>query len=361
MPVTPGHLLVHCRAGFEGECAGELTARGADLGYAVYARARPGAAVLTVHPAAPEALPGLYQELIAQPPVFPRALWPAMGPLGPLPEGDRAGPIADAAEALAAEQDRPFGELWLETADTNEAKQLAGFLRRFAGPLRAALRQRGLLEEQTSAPRLHLCFLDSRHLHLGTSDSRHGPRWPMGIPRLRRPRAAPSRSTLKLEEALLLFLDSAERGQRLAPGMRAVDLGAAPGGWTWQLVRRHLAVVAVDNGPMDPALLDSGLVTHRREDGFNYRPPAPVDWMVCDMAERPGRVARLAAHWVASGWAGEAIFNLKLPMKQRLAEVTRHQALIREHLSGEGVRGQLVVRQLYHDREEVTAHLRRLA
>ena len=57
----------------------------------------------------------------------------------------------------------------------------------------------------------------------------------MGIPRLRLP-GAPSRSAAKLEEALLYFLgDEAER--LLRGGMSAVDLGAAPGGWTWILAR----------------------------------------------------------------------------------------------------------------------------
>ena len=65
------------------------------------------------------------------------------------------------------------------------------------------------------------------------------PRWPMGIARLRMPSAAPSRSTLKLAEALLEFLDEKERAKRLAPGMTAIDLGASPGGWTWQLVQRR--------------------------------------------------------------------------------------------------------------------------
>jgi 23S rRNA (cytidine2498-2'-O)-methyltransferase len=181
----------------------------------------------------------------------------------------------------------------------------------------------------------------------------------MGIARLRMPSAAPSRSTLKLAEALLEFFDERERSTLFAPGTTAVDLGASPGGWTWQLVQRHMRVVAVDNGAIDPALLDSGLVKHRRDDGFHFRPPEPVDWMVCDMVESPSRIARLAAQWVGEGWCGGAIFNLKLPMKKRWEEVERCRAIIDEALGGGGYF--LRMKHLSHDREEVTAYLARRA
>ncbi|MGZ5104450.1 MAG: 23S rRNA (cytidine(2498)-2'-O)-methyltransferase RlmM, partial [Usitatibacter sp.] len=147
------------------------------------------------------------------------------------------------------------------------------------------------------------------------------------------------------------------RAKRLAPGMTAVDLGAAPGGWTWQLVHRGLMVVAVDNAAMDPALLETGQVKHRRDDGFHYRPSEPADWMACDMVESPSRIARLAASWVAQEWCGQSIFNLKLPMKKRWEEVERCRAIIDEALGGAGY--YLRMKQLYHDREEVTAYLAR--
>jgi 23S rRNA (cytidine2498-2'-O)-methyltransferase len=83
----------------------------------------------------------------------------------------------------------------------------------------------------------------------------------MGIPRLRMPRSAPSRATLKLEEAWHHFISAEEWDQRLPPGMRSVDLGAAPGGWTWQLAQRGMFVEAIDNGSMDQALMDSGQVS----------------------------------------------------------------------------------------------------
>jgi 23S rRNA (cytidine2498-2'-O)-methyltransferase len=182
--------------------------------------------------------------------------------------------------------------------------------------------------------------------------------WPQGIPRLKFPREAPSRSTLKLEEALLTLLDDGERERWLKPGMNAVDLGAAPGGWTWQLARRSLRVTAVDNGPMDRALMQSGVVTHVREDGFRFRPKKPVDWMVCDMVEQPRRIAELVARWFADGWCRHSIFNLKLPMKKRYAETMLCLDLIRSKLASAGRQVELRAKQLYHDREEITVFCR---
>src|SRR5690606_29130277 len=158
---------------------------------------------------------------------------------------------------------------------------------------------------------------------------------PMGIPRIRVPRGAPSRSAAKLAEAFMEFVDEpAGRASRIVPGMTAVDLGASPGGWSWQLAQRGFMVTAVDNGPMDAALMDSGQVKHRRDDAFRFRPADPVDWMVCDVVESPSRIATLVARWIGEGWCRECIFNLKLPMKKRYEEVQRCRQIIDEALGG---------------------------
>lgn len=99
--------------------------------------------------------------------------------------------------------------------------------------------------------------------------------------------------------------------------MKSVDLGAAPGGWTWQLVNRSMMVTAVDNGPMQKELMDTAQVDHREEGAFTFQPSQSVDWMVCDIVDKPARSAELMARWLANGWCRETIFNLKLPMKQR--------------------------------------------
>ncbi|KDM89575.1 hypothetical protein DC22_07510 [Escherichia coli] len=61
-----------------------------------------------------------------------------------------------------------------------------------------------------------------------------------------------------------------------------------------------------------------------------------------------------------NGWCRETIFNLKLPMKKRYEEVSHNLAYIQAQLDEHGINAQIQARQLYHDREEVTVHVRRI-
>lgn len=146
---------------------------------------------------------------------------------------------------------------------------------------------------------------------------------------------------------------------RVRSGMNAVDLGACPGGWTYQLVRRGMMVSAVDNGPMNEKLMETGQVKHFREDGFRFEPQRKnIYWLVCDMVEKPARVAELIEAWAINGWFKEAIFNLKLPMKSRYKEVMAILNTMQEILKENGINEfQLQCKHLYHDRDEVTVHL----
>ena len=285
--------------------------------------------------------------------IFARQSLLAFAHIQSLPRVDRLTPIM----AVLAERGERYVDAWVEAPETDEGKALAPFCKSFGNALIGGLKKAHLLDVQ-GVRRLHAFFPQSDNVYLAAADPRSSAPWPQGIPRLKFPREAPSRSTLKLEEALLVLLDAGERERWLKPGMNAVDLGAAPGGWTWQLVRRSLRVTAVDNGPMDAALMQSGLVAHVREDGFRFRPKKPVDWMVCDMVEQPRRIAELVARWFAEGWCRHSVFNLKLPMKKRYAETMLCLNLIRDKLAGAGRDVELRAKQLYHDREEITVFCR---
>lgn len=353
VPADSSAFLLYCRSGFEKECAAELQATCSRAGLAGYARTADGCGYVVFHLQEPISGTSRTTGIALADLVFARQLIVRAGPCDQLPITDRITPLLDHAQMLAPR----FSDIWLETADTNEAKTLLSFTRKLSVPLRRAASGRDLIAPGTPSPRLHLFFTAATAAYVGLSSRDNASPWPMGIPRLKFPRTAPSRSTLKLEEAFLTFLD--EDHGALAPGMTAVDLGAAPGGWTWQLVRRHLRVCAVDNGSLQPALLESGLVEHRRTDAFRFRPAKPVDWMVCDVVEQPARIATLVARWLAEGWCRRCIFNLKLPMKKRRDEVIRCGDLITEALSKARVPHSLRMKQLYHDREEVTGFLQR--
>jgi 23S rRNA (cytidine2498-2'-O)-methyltransferase len=110
---------------------------------------------------------------------------------------------------------------------------------------------------------------------------------------------------------------------------------------------------------MKGSVADDPLVTHLREDGLTWRPKRRVDWLVCDIVLQPIRIAELVARWIAEGAARHAIFNLKLPMKKRYDEVKRCEQRILEVTDRAGTKAELQIRQLYHDREEVTGSLAR--
>jgi 23S rRNA (cytidine2498-2'-O)-methyltransferase len=54
------------------------------------------------------------------------------------------------------------------------------------------------------------------------------------------------------------------------------------------------------------------------------------------------------------------VVNLKLPMKQRYAEVRRLLQRLEDGFAARKIKVSIACKQLYHDREEVTCHLRRL-
>jgi 23S rRNA (cytidine2498-2'-O)-methyltransferase len=347
-------VLLYCRPGFENECAGEICAVAGGHGVDGYARTKPDTGYVLFTPHETERLPELATVLHIRDLIYARQFLFVAPMVGGLPVDDRATPLAQAILALG----RAFSALWLETADTNEAKELATFLKKFEKPLVAALQSQGVKTAAPGAPRLHLFFLSSAAAYAGISDPYRSAPWPLGIPRLRSPRGAPSRSTQKLAEAFIVF----DLERLLRAGQTAVDLGAAPGGWSFQFAQREIHVTAIDNGNMDPALMATGLVEHIKADGFHWRPKrgGGVDWLVCDMVEKPARIAQLMADWVAQGRAQHAIFNLKLPMKKRREEVERCFDLIDARLEQAGRRYEIKARQLYHDREEITVYLRPL-
>ena len=206
---------------------------------------------------------------------------------------------------------------------------------------------------------LHILFVRSGCCYVGYAYNNNRSPFFMGIPRLKFPADAPSRSTLKLEEAILTFVPQAEEKKRFTEEMTGVDLGACPGGWTYQLVKRGLFVYAVDHGKMAASLNDTGRIEHCAEDGFKFQPPKrkQIDWLVCDMVEQPIRISKLMAKWLISGWCRETIFNLKLPMKKRYQEVQLCLNYLEEELTKQGFWFKIQAKHLYHDREEITVHV----
>lgn len=349
-----------CRPGFEPEATAEGTAALSAVDLSATARSSPG--LVRFHfekPVVRAALPD-FRRL-----VFARTAWAVSVRLVGIDPKDRLSPLLDALEGLPA-----LADAWIEVPDGGDGQALAAFARSFEAALVGALRKRARLVPGATHV-LRVLAASGTDLALAIDHTGELPGDRGGVPRLRLPREAPSRSALKIEEAWLSLLDADERESWLATGMSAVDLGAAPGGWSWQLARRGLRVIAIDNGPLAPSALTTGRIQHVRADGFRWRPPRAVDWLVCDMVEQPARVARLVADWLGRGDARAALFNLKLPMKKRWQETVSCLATLAEAidaalppsvaaaaghpwLPAPGARFELRARQLYHDREEIT-------
>ena len=156
-----------------------------------------------------------------------------------------------------------------------------------------------------------------------------------------------SRARHKLEEAIDTFRIPVGRATR------ALDLGAAPGGWTAVLVDAGASVVAVDPGALSPAVAAHPRVSHLRcrieEVSFAG---GPFGLIVNDMSLDPPESAALmcrAAPNLESG--GPAVMTIKLPSLRVHAHI-RDATRILEHAYVV-----MDVRHFFHNRQEVTAHL----
>ncbi|WP_110657953.1 23S rRNA (cytidine(2498)-2'-O)-methyltransferase RlmM [Salinicola halimionae] len=351
---VPNEWLLYCRAGFEPDLAAEITARASETGeLGQVAMAEINSGFVRWQSAESQPANAIHRALPLMSLVFARQSLVAFEPLA-LSRDDRISPIVEQVN----ESGWNFESICHETPDTNDGKSLGRLAKSLSRPLESALKRGGGLRRKAGGRRLHLFWLSGNSVQIGMSFPGNRSEHVGGVLRLRHPHDAPSRSTLKLEEAWHTFVPRDAWESRLHNGMQAVDLGAAPGGWTYQLVRRGMFVYAIDNGPMAPELMATGQVEHLREDGFVWEPPYRLDWLVCDIVDKPMRVIDMVERWLIKRWCREAIFNLKLPMKKRWEEVRRCLTRLEVTLKTQGVTATIVCRHLYHDREEVTVHVR---
>ena len=159
--------------------------------------------------------------------------------------------------------------------------------------------------------------------------------------------AAPSRSYLKLEEAYGLL------GREPRAAETVVDLGAAPGGWSFSAAKHGASVLALDNGPLKGAALGHTLIRHEQVDAFSYAPPPgkTFDWLLCDVVDDPDKVLSLLDKWITRRWCRRFVVNFKfgrtdpLPLLRKTTGVDSPIAKACVFLRA---------RHLFHDREEFT-------
>lgn len=386
----PEHaILMGCQAGFEKEVFSEFSQKehprcGPEVGFTKF-KENQGYVVWQGHqfPSKDKALDLYSPHALTWVPGFARWVLKAPFRVVDLDQKDRLTQLWERVECLLKElrqgenplSDQSYFSLLSQRflvlhADTNEGRTIAPVARTLERLMngRVEMLKKDLKPEFIlPSPWTVGVFLDSFHTaYVGLLVASRSEPWMGGIPKLKTPPGAPSRSSLKLEEALcrLAYHRTGEpkMAKVVARGETAVDLGASPGGWTFQLVRHGVYVTAIDNGPMDPQLLESGLVRHLREDAFKYMAPQPVDWLVCDVVEQPHRIVERVNQWVESEKCRACVVNFKLPMKKKWEAVQSVlERLQRPHWPsrpGSALRPfHIFWKHLYFDRDEITVIL----
>jgi len=352
-------IYAFCRPGFEVEAGQELVDAGISIGVFGHFVPMSRQGVVTLILGSGRDRDRLLRDVSLTSLVFVRDWFAGLCEIT-LPQGDR---VQAVVSALSDGDSLPdLSDLQVQVAEGNQDRDLHRFARKWTSPLARALRDRELIRPvRETGDRLEVLLLDFQRVMLGYSLVGNRSPFVGGRPRLKMPPQAPSRSTLKLEEAWHTFIGDHDWYEYLGGGKRAVDLGAAPGGWTWQLVNQGMQVTAVDNGPMDSALMASGQVEHLREDGYAWLPRRAVDWLVCDIVDKPRRTIEVMQSWLIQRLCRFAVFNLKLPMKDRYAHWLSCRDQFLAGLQEAGIQVRLQAKHLYHDREEITCFVERLS
>lgn len=172
--------------------------------------------------------------------------------------------------------------------------------------------------------------------------------WSGGAVRFQKEEGQISRAKFKLLEAEQTF------GIDFTSFHKALDIGAAPGGWTSFLLERGLEVTAVDPAKMDASLLASPKLTFLKKNAGDVRfREGEFDLLVCDMSWSPKLMSRLVSDLLYSLQSGgTAVVTVKLLHKKPLA-------LIKEVIDTfERSRMQIQrSKQLFHNREEITLYM----
>ncbi len=153
---------------------------------------------------------------------------------------------------------------------------------------------------------------------------------------------APSRSYLKVEEAYGISGNSPGEGDIV------VDLGAAPGGWSYSAAKRGAISYAIDNGPLKGGAKDNNHIIHLKSDAFKYVPEQKIDWLFCDMVEEPHRIIEIIEQWFTQRRCRAFVINFKFGHVNPITlidEIEKNSIINKTEYT---------LIHLYHDRDELT-------
>lgn len=173
--------------------------------------------------------------------------------------------------------------------------------------------------------------------------------WPGGAVRFQREEGQISRAKFKLLEAERTF------GLSYSDFRQALDIGAAPGGWTSLLLERGLKVTAIDPAAMHASLEGHPALVHLKMNAADAKlKQGAFDLLVCDMSWSPMQMCKLVLELREALVAGgTAIITVKLMHRKPLQTI---RDVIERLESGFQVRR---AKQLFHNRDEITLLLER--
>lgn len=161
-----------------------------------------------------------------------------------------------------------------------------------------------------------------------------------------------SRAELKLREAIEEF------GLELPREGRALDLGAAPGGWTRVLAEQMAEVVAVDPGELDERVSELSNVTHlrRRAGELAAEEVGRFDVMTNDMNLSPLQSAGLMCEMAELlAPRGIAVMTVKFMTRDRSRHIAEAVHTLQTQYE------EIEVSHMPHNAKETTAMMRRRA
>lgn len=287
------------------------------------------------------------RELEEQPPIFLRHMQPVEFTL----------PVRGNAEDLTA-----LGELVRAEAPRLAGRTVAAHIRKMPGTpypyaaidskeaIDAALEEAGAIPQVRNADLLFAVYAGTAGLYAGIGTAREMlSDWPGGAIRFQREEGQISRAKFKLLEAERVF------GLDYASFRRALDIGAAPGGWTSLLLERGLSVTAVDPAELHPSLLKHERLVYERKNASEVRyAPGTFDLLVCDMSWSPALMSKLVLNLAdALAEGATAIVTVKLMHRKPFQTIRETTARLSQAYRV------LRAKQLFHNRDEVTLHLAR--
>lgn len=278
--------------------------------------------------------------------IFVRHLFPVQheGAL-PLAEAPPAEAFAFLPERGAA-FDRPFAvQMRVHPKDDALFAQALAY----ACACEDLLRGRGFLQDDRNPAWVVSLFVKGNRLYAGVSDCvQNRSAWSGGAARYKKEPGFVGRAEFKLLEAFEIF-----NLRTPIPGLNALDLGAAPGGWSKVLLEAGYRVTAVDPAAMAASVCAHPGLTHICATAQRFNASGQTyDLIVNDMRMDIYESCRIMLDFHALlNPGGAAIMTFKLTPGHWYQKTVKALALLEQKYHA------VDARQLFHNRDEVTVYM----